>query len=135
MRCRHISTETKHTNKKHHKATTTCQCGPSIHLRNTPGLAKASTTETATAPAADQRTARRPHITARARSSPDTRMNSHDAPSKQYAATVHKPINSEYQTKPASDSYDTTTCARSRPCANAVRSEPSPKPVTQRPCN
>src|SRR3546814_11043947 len=90
MRCKHISTDTKHTSSMPHMVTTICQCGPSLHFRNTPGLAKARTTETATAPAADQRTARLPHMTASARNSPATRIISQDDPKKQYDATAQK---------------------------------------------
>src|SRR5690606_3136903 len=82
MRCRHISIETKHNKSTDHSTKSTDPSSIWLHLRNTPEFENASTTETATAPTAHQRTALRPHMTARARSSPASRMINQAAPSK-----------------------------------------------------
>src|SRR5690606_37016471 len=97
MRCRLISIDTKQLRIKAQRNKTKPQYGPSLHLSSTPAFTKANTTDTPTAPAANQRTERRPQLTARARSSPASRMMSQLAPSKQYAAIAQKPMKTENQ--------------------------------------
>tara|TARA_A100001391_G_scaffold205410_1_gene205906 strand:- start:24940 stop:25128 length:189 start_codon:yes stop_codon:yes gene_type:complete len=60
VRCNIISIIMKLIRIQTHSSVTINHCVPVVQRKNTPVLAKASTSETATAPAAAQRTACRP---------------------------------------------------------------------------